>query len=499
MSASPRNTITLAALVAATALLASPGVGLAQYRNDFDMGSYEVPDYQYFEPVDLDLDRKPVKFTSGYWFNYNKMFWAATGERTVIGDQSVNIQSEVIFPGNTTAGEQAAQTELIFQLPDGSIPQSLSSYTIVNGVQDAPSDAVFGYADRYEMGYVSDKGVGIMIGIIDGNEVESEQVYGFESPTTNGFGSVHVNWRGSETLLAGWRDYGAFALDLDDSVSVGVDDDDDGAGVDVTLGGPGIVAGDGEIDDILFNGGTFFIIDADNDGVFTFGVDPFYIDFGDLHVFNFRYETLGVRSISQTTGIEVMGTKMLSNRHFMQKHQNQTLEVGYGARFFKFDDYFIFDGESDLIGRTFAETDVENQIIGPQLRLKWTMQQARWNLSLDGRCMLGYNVGDLGLTYGVGETAIPGAVNKPLLLQPTYGSRGRQENTFSPVVEFRADAKYLLTRSISLNVGYTAMFVDNITRAGQVVDFTLPDVGLKSGGDQDVFINGVNFGIEFWH
>lgn len=500
MSASPSLRIWIAASLAIGTLLAAGAADChAQYDNDFDAGFPDIADYQYFEPVDLDLNRRPVKYTTGYFFNYDKMILSVTGERTTVGDPTAVVNAQIVFPGNTTAAEIAALQVPTFLLPDGTLPQPPATYTVQNGIQNAPPRAEFGYADRYELGYVDDKGNGWMLGVLDGNEIKSEQVYGFESPTTNGFGSVSVNFRTTPGLLAGWRDFGVGAIELDDAISVGADDDDDTAGVGSSVSGPGGAGADGIIDDVLFNGGTFFIIDGNGDGMFTLGIDPFYTDYGDLSEFNISYETLGVRSISEVDGVEIMRTHVLSNRHWMEKHQNQHLEVGYGARLMKFDDFFLIDGNVDFMGRTFIQTEAENQIVGPQFRLKWAIQKQKLNLSLDGRCMLGYNIGDLSQLYGIGQNLQPGALNRPLLFSPTYGNNGRQEENFSPVVEFRADVKYQVTRSIAVKLGYTAIFIDNITRASQLTDYVLPNPGLLSGGKQDVFVNGLNVGVEFWH
>ena len=508
MSAFPRLTYRLIALVAVGVLFASQAAtSHAQYDLEANCGPFcDVQDYQWFEPVDLDLNCEPIRQDCGWFGGYQKTYWAMTGERTTIGDPTADVISEIIFPGNTPAANAAAAGNPNFLLPDGSVPVTVPGYTIRNGIQNAPPRAEFAWGDRYEMGYVGKNGNGFIIGILDGNENESEEIYGFDPPavgqaTPFGFGSVHVNFRTPPRFLEGFRDYTDTEVFLDADTDIGGDDDDDGfgAGVGPTLDGPGDVfinIPDAEIDDILANGGTFFILDVNGDGMFTLGDDAFFIDFGDLHEFNIRFEQLGVRNISKVDGVELMRTHTLSNRHWMAKHQNQHLELGYGARLLRMEDTFVFDGFSDVLGRTFSETNAENQIVGPQIRLKWQMQKAKWNFSVDGRCLLGYNIGDLSQVNGIGEELAPGALNKPLLAQPTYSAYGRQENTFSPVVEFRADLKYQVTRSLALTAGYSAMFVDNISRSSQLVDYVLPDIGLLEGGQQDVFINGLNFGTE---
>ena len=60
----------------------------------------------------------------------------------------------------------------------------------------------------------------------------------------------------------------------------------------------------------------------------------------------------------------------------------------------------------------------------------------------------------------------------------------------------RAQGSYQLTSAIALKLGYTATFIDNITRGSQVVVYRLPEMGLRRGGNQEIFVSGVDVGIE---
>ena len=180
------------------------------------------------------------------------------------------------------------------------------------------------------------------------------------------------------------------------------------------------------------------------------------------------------------------------------KEQRNSFQIGYGARFFRIRDNFYWEGLGDVFGRTFTGTDAENQIVGPQIRAKWTHQRGRYGFDLDGRFTAGYNIQDLGQTGGIGENLNPGGINSPLFAQPTYFGYGRQENFFSPLAEMRVEGSYQLTGAFALKLGYTAIFCDNITRASQVVNYSLPDMGFREDqiGNQTIFINGADFGVE---
>ncbi|MCH7751703.1 MAG: BBP7 family outer membrane beta-barrel protein [Planctomycetes bacterium] len=475
-------------------------------------------DLQFYSPVDFDFDNRPIGRESGYFFRYDKLSWAFTGEHVTVGDNSLVVQSEVIFRQNPQ--------------DQGTAP---ASYQIINGLQEVPPDAEFAWGERYEMGYF-DGGSGWLVGILDGPEVTSQATYGFgtallgevntDTPELTavtgsaGFGSVHVNFATPPDFLLGFRDYhingagnvqsptlngpGPRIIELIivnnfTLVSGGFVDPVTGEFFSFTsiLNDPGIdfvlsKIQDGDVDDLDGDlGAGFVVITVGGNVVATF------VDFDDLHRFNIRFDTFEVRNVTETQGIEIMRTHRLTNRHKMTKHQGNNLDIAYGVRFLRLRDSFFFEGNGGLLGRTFAETSAENQIVGPQIRAKWSRQRGRWNLGVDGRFLFGYNVQDLDQVGAIGELLIPGALNSSAIGQPTAFSYGRQENDFSPMAELRADLSYQVTSSITARLGYTGIFVDNITRASQMVRWALPDMGILEGsGKQEIFINGVNFGFD---
>ncbi|MEN1679006.1 MAG: BBP7 family outer membrane beta-barrel protein [Planctomycetota bacterium] len=554
MSASPRFGVKQAAPLAIAVLAAwSSATCLAQYRNDFDVPFSVESDYQWFEPVDVDLDRLPTRNRTGFTFTAEKFYWAVTNENVPVGDPDVDVFSEVVFPGNSASAASIIQNNPNFQLSendvrlpefddagnlvqpgliplaptndasDPNIPIAPEPYKIENGINSGPGVG-FGWGDRYELGYVGEQGNGVMLGIIDGNPLRSFEVYGFPLDTDNpgvgpepftgftprGFGSVHVNFElASDFLLVGFRDYGDFeagpAVEPPGVVPGTGADEFEEAGNGPTVDGPGNVVDavpDNQPDDILPNGGYLLFIDtnpADGDD-FNPLVDVIILDFGDLHNFNVRFNQLFVENRTRVDGVELMFTHDLSNRHFFKKHQNQSLRIQYGVRYLRLRDDFRFEGFSDVLGFNSSRTKVNNNLIGPQIGARWNGQYGKFNFALDGRVLLAYNLQRHEQDNLLGEDLAPGALNRPLLLQPTTTNYGQQVDSFSPHVEFRADMRYSLTRNVAFKLGYTAQFTDSITRAAPLVRYRLPDMGFRdTASGQNIFINGVNFGVEFWH
>ena len=483
-------------------------------------------DLQFFAPVDFDFECRPIRQQCGYFLSFEKLLWAATGERVTVGNPNEVVLSELIFGGDASPF---------------SIGNAPPQYIINNSIQDAPPNGRdFGHGDRYEFGYTQG-GNGWMIGVLDGPEISGRQLFGFNSITVpnqlplilnlndpnydfndlafladvfgpvgggsydyatsrNGFGSVHVNFATPAGFLTGFVDYAVNGPnnELGPTVvgpgrapqAIVITADDFGA-PQITL--ISLASGaDGLPDNLNGNivGGFFFVVNADDEVIGT------GVDYGDLHTFNVAFERFEVRNLTETDGIELMKTVTLDNRYLPVKRQGEFVELGAGFRFLRLNDVFKFDGSGGILGRTYANTGADNQIIGPQVRGRWSKQRGRWNLGLDGRFMFGYNIQNQTQVGAIGEDLAPGQVNSPIYAQPHAVSYARTQESFSPLAEIRADCSYQISSSIAAKLGYTGLFVDNITRASQTVNWYIPDLGILKGGEQDIFINGVDFGFE---
>jgi hypothetical protein len=223
----------------------------------------------------------------------------------------------------------------------------------------------------------------------------------------------------------------------------------------------------------------------------------FITDFEDLHQFNIFFDNVSVRTRTQTSGVEAMWEHELTNRHYMAKHQNNNVTVGFGARFLRLEDEFDVDAQGSILGHSFWNTSFDNNIVGPQVSAKWTNQRQRWRLEAGSKFLFGYNIANWDQEGLMGEELIPGALNRPLYGRPTTFSHGLQETDFSPVAELRLRASYFLTKALTLNVGYTGTYVGQIHRAATSVRYSLPDMGYSKAGTQEIISNGVDFGVEF--
>jgi hypothetical protein len=491
----------------------------SQENLPFGPSNYEH-DFQIFAPFDLDLDNMAESQWSGYFFDYNKLVWWYTGERSIVGSRNV-------FETVQGVQVQGQFAEVIFQLNPQDLNQgnypNPQNFLVQNGLQNVPPNAGFEFGNRYEFGY-QDQGHGWLIGILDGPDVAQSNFYGFQRRADGGlppfidddytdgtdigpgggdvgevrafgFGSVPVLFEAPEDYFVGFRDYVQNVA----------------AGEQGVIGGPFLYVGNYGIpvftEPNTVNQGVLFrrADDLNGNGIWGGGlvIDPvtgnltLVMDYGDLHRFNVFFDNVTVRNRTEVNGVEAMWSHHLLNNHYMAKHQNNRLSVSWGARFLRLYDEHDVAAEGSILHGGFWDTSFTNQIVGPQVAVSWENQRQRWRLGTNARVLLGYNIADWEQNGITGIGSVPGALNQLLYGRATAFNYGLTEREFSPVGELRAQASYHVTNQFALKFGYTGTYIGNIRRAAPSVKYYLPNMGYKDGGTQEMLTNGFDFGCEF--
>jgi hypothetical protein len=110
--------------------------------------------------------------------------------------------------------------------------------------------------------------------------------------------------------------------------------------------------------------------------------------------------------------------------------------------------------------------------------------------------MAGYNTQNLS-QQGTFYTGTPGDVGQPLAWSGNSFSSSVVLNEFTPLVELRVEARYLITRTISFRAGWTGVWLGGIARPQGMVKYEVPNMGIDpSNNRQDVLLNGLNLGID---
>jgi hypothetical protein len=214
-------------------------------------------------------------------------------------------------------------------------------------------------------------------------------------------------------------------------------------------------------------------------------------------------------------------------------------EFLFGVRYLEFEELFSFEGYGDrfvltrgdedddddpggvplepgtILAESFWWADAENHIVGPQIGLRWFRQSHRWTWSTEARFFAGLNIqnleqeGMLGTQlnddFPADDVTLLGASSlrdfpfEPLTFGPTGYKHSATENEWSPGVEFRVDLNYKLTRAVDIRVGWTALWLDGIARASNLIDYSLTETSIMGidldDNRQSVFMHGLNIGF----
>ncbi len=178
------------------------------------------------------------------------------------------------------------------------------------------------------------------------------------------------------------------------------------------------------------------------------------------------------------------------------------LEFTAGGRYFELKDQFWVDARGGNFTDSYWNTSSHNEIGGPEIGVRYYQPIGRFGFSAETRFTAGVNsqsvlqTGRLAAQLNAPNT-LPG---EPTLMTATSLSHSANFIEFSPIVELRLEAHMQLTNIIAVKAGYTGMFVNNVVRAADMVDYTLPTLGITrnlQGNLQQVYMNGLNLSIEF--
>jgi hypothetical protein len=282
-----------------------------------------------------------------------------------------------------------------------------------------------------------------------------------------------------------------------------------------------------------------------NTGGFTPSVYPARapVDYGDAVPLPVLFNTL--QAIERTTakGVEANYLWRLG-----QGRKGGNWDLFSGARYFNFNDQFEVTAIGGILANSYWDTKSYNRMVGPQVGLRWSKQRGRVFFSGEGRFMtaadlqtvkqagiiaselpqllpspnpptlvtltnpggtINGNVVNNPPVTSVVQTTQPNNpgggpnanhLNVPLNLQPTAFSSSANATAFSPLGELRAKVNYQVFRSLTVNVGWTGIFTTGVARAPNLIDYTLPSMGIDmSHNKQALILNGLTFGMEFNH
>ncbi len=430
------------------------GVWLALLLTSVTANAQEYQDMQLFAPAEFDQFGGGTRADQGLFFQFDGLYWW-------------------ILPPDTDPIGKPGLTRDVFFAPDASTVQhnTLSNSNI-------SADAVGG--QRYEFGCVHGH-QGFMVSIFDLTDQTQRLAYSEVDIVFDDQPFLQVTPDGSQNIGRLWG-YVADVIEATDT---------DGEYINMTL-------------------------------------RPLPVTFDEVILRN---------------EVSVWGTEANYFYRTHPVHHGGIFEFFCGVRYFAFDETFSFEGYGNRFQRVFTEpgddeedeeltatplapgtiladsfwwADAQNHIVGPQLALRWFKQSQRLTLSTEARFFAGFNFqhidqeGVLGTeldegypTVGRVQSIPPNSLYyepfTPITMDPVGFKHTRTAEEWSPGVELRFDLQYKLTRSIDFKVGWSALWIDGIARASNLIDYTLTETSLMgidmADNRQSVFMHGLNIGF----
>ena len=187
-----------------------------------------------------------------------------------------------------------------------------------------------------------------------------------------------------------------------------------------------------------------------------------------------------------------------------QLHNGGFFEWYVGPRYIEFDNTFLVNAQgSTTLGNSQWITEAQNHIIAGQLGARWFKKLGRWMLSTEGRGLIGLNAQNVHQTGILGVGITPGGLGsgQPYYLGPTNINHHDFIRECSQGIELRLDARYQITRSVSFRAGWSGLWLNNIARGAEMVDYTLDPARsflgiLRDHNTDNVLMNGLSIGID---
>ena len=479
---------------------------LAQRYQPFGPVDY-VPDFQLFAPINDYLLEENPQPNEGYFFSYERMHWSVQKpDRAPVGADVGNVIATIPYATVVRLNLDQDTVELSQQ---GGALDTLQ----VNSLPIAVTDSEWGWGNRYELGYIVDHH-GWLVSVLGGLKQHYDAVYGADiqrlQELRGGQGLNGVDGIPWDSVQADRLGQAGAPLDPPGTdpvapspgvlyipafegyhqVSVIFADPlgllDGFVDMAVPLAVPPTV--DGIPDDLNFN--TIFGNagqDTDGDGVPDTAAPT---DFDDLVRLATIFDQVTVRDRVHINGVELMKMRRLD-----PTHHGSIIECYYGVRYMEVDNRFDVSAVGGVLADSRWDTRALNRIVGPQLGFRYSNQRRRWVFGVEGRFLAGANFLSVEQNGELGTRMIPGAPNYPYFMGPTTFLHKLNDEKFSPVGELRVETSFYLTKGVALQVGWTGLAAGEVARASNMVLYQVPTMGIVNR-DQDIFSQGVNFGVE---
>ena len=261
---------------------------------------------------------------------------------------------------------------------------------------------------------------------------------------------------------------------------------------------------------------SFFMLDDESERLVADSEDnsiltrPFFdVSLGDPRGQVIAFPGVATGSVSVETFSEVASSETMI-RKMIEDNGCRRVDFVFGYRYFRVDEGIrISDsltstatGGPIAAGTTiegFDNFETENEFHGGQFGMVIQYERAFWSARVIGKVALG-NMEQIVAIDGRTETQAPGdpatVTDVGLLVQPgNDGEFNRDE--FAVIPEVGLNLAYAVTPRLKATAGYTFIYLSNVSRADDQIDLAINPAPQFRFRDNDYWVQGVNFGLEY--
>lgn len=149
--------------------------------------------------------------------------------------------------------------------------------------------------------------------------------------------------------------------------------------------------------------------------------------------------------------------------------------------------------QPNILADSYWNTVVDNQMVGPQIGIRHFQSWGRWTLVGEARFCAALNSQNFTQDGLIGSKLHPGEQGLPVIAEATTFTHSAHRYQFSPITECRLEAVLELTKTMSIGAGWNGMYIGNVARAANSINYTVPYMGIiTDNNQQSIFMNGLS-------
>ncbi|QDV72416.1 hypothetical protein [Botrimarina mediterranea] len=169
----------------------------------------------------------------------------------------------------------------------------------------------------------------------------------------------------------------------------------------------------------------------------------------------------------------------------------------FGLRYAKLESDFSFVGTGSILGTTWVATQVDHDLIGPQVGIGAVAESDIWRFESVLLTTLGYQRIDYRQQSVFGEEVIPGALNRPATARTTDTFTAYGEEHVAWLNEIRLMASCRLTPYLRIDGGWRGALATQFHNATLATAWIAPDFGVYPRDGETLFYDYWTLGLTY--